>query len=140
VDRIYGLKPGLSKLAQLQKVLTATTANRRHIMFVGDSIHDAELAQTIGIRFAGVSDLFTDEEFARVGEPSVTDLAQLAALADAAYARRSLLSSTIAPGSASGQVGAVVLPKQAIVGTIDSNRARGTELNIEIPVDRVQSV
>lgn len=140
VDRIYGLKPGLSKLAQLQKVLTATTANRRHIMFVGDSIHDAELAQTTGIRFAGVSHLFTDEEFARVGEPSITDLAQLAALADAAYARRSLLSSTIAPGSASGQVGAVVLPKQAIVGTIDPNRGHGTELNIEIPVDRVQSV
>ncbi|CAN5124495.1 hypothetical protein BH18ACT5_BH18ACT5_12180 [soil metagenome] len=140
VDRVYGLKPGLTKLAQLQKVLTATTANRNQIMFVGDSIHDAELAQSTGIRFAGVTHLFTEEEFARAGEPSVTGLPQLAALADAAYARRSLLSSIIAPRSASGQVGTVLLPDQPIVETVDTSRSHGTILNSELPPDRGRRV
>lgn len=125
VDRVYGLEPGLTKLVQLQTVLTATAANKNQIMFVGDSIHDAESAQKIGIRFAGVTHMFTDEEFARVGAPFVTGLSQLAALADAAHARRSLLSSKSPPGSESWHAGVAGLPPQPIVETIDSSRRDG---------------
>lgn len=125
VDRVYGLKPGLTKDAQLQKVLTATTASRSQILFVGDSIHDAALAKSTGIRFAGVTHMFTDQEFARVGEPSINDLPQLAALADAAYARRSLLPSTNAPGSPSRRARAVVMAKQPPAWTVDPTHGKG---------------
>ena len=87
---VSGLKPGHTKFDQLVARLQLGV-HRDQMLFVGDSLHDFELANRAHVAFTGVTGLFTAEEFARVGAPAVADLAELGSLVAAARACRRLL-------------------------------------------------
>ena len=88
---VSGLKPGHTKFDQLVATRLQLGVQCDQMLFVGDSLHDFELANRAHIAFTGVTGLFTAEDFARVGAPAVADLAELGALVAAASARRTLL-------------------------------------------------
>ena len=94
VDCVSGLRPGHTKLDQLQAAVNATGLRPDHVLFVGDSLYDIDLANQASTRFAGVTGLFTAEEFAHAGVATIADLSELAALVAAAHARRHLLEQT----------------------------------------------
>ena len=94
VDGVSGLRPGHRKLDQLQAAVSATGLRPDQMLFVGDSVHDIDLANQTGTRFAGVTGLFAAEEFARAGVATIADLSELAALVAAAQARLHLREQT----------------------------------------------
>ena len=61
VDGVSGLRPGHRKLDQLQATVSATGLRPDQMLFVGDSVHDIDLANQTGTRFAGVTGLFAAE-------------------------------------------------------------------------------
>lgn len=95
VARVSGVEQGRTKLDQLQDVVEAAGFPSDQLLFIGDSPYDATLASRIGIRFVGVSRLFTAEEFASAGVPSVANLSELRPLIVAARARRQMLTQQV---------------------------------------------
>ena len=91
VKGVSGLIPDETKLDQLRQIKAATGLRRGQILFVGDSLFDAETANGAGISFVGVARLFTSEEFAGAGVPSVGQPSELGPLLAAAHARLRML-------------------------------------------------
>ncbi len=82
-DMVLGFGDGLAKGApHIRRVEAAVGVDRSELVFVGDSLHDGEIAANEGIRFVGVVGTFSRERFALrfPGTPVVTRFAELADL------------------------------------------------------------
>jgi 1L-myo-inositol 1-phosphate cytidylyltransferase / CDP-L-myo-inositol myo-inositolphosphotransferase len=90
-EGVHGLTDDRTKRDQLEQIMRATGLPPRQLLFVGDSLYDARIARRLGIGFIGVARLFTPDEFASVGVPSVVQLSELSPLFGAAYARLRML-------------------------------------------------
>jgi CDP-L-myo-inositol myo-inositolphosphotransferase len=90
-EGVHGLTEYRTKRDQLEQVLRATGRSPGQLLFVGDSLYDARIARRLGIGFIGVARLFTPDEFASVGVPSVAELSELGPLFAAANARLRML-------------------------------------------------
>jgi phosphoglycolate phosphatase-like HAD superfamily hydrolase len=74
---------GLAKgRAHVDCVSSAFGVNRDEMLFVGDSLHDGEIAEQEGLRFVGVSGTFSKERFALrfPGTPVIERIADLAGI------------------------------------------------------------
>lgn len=79
-----GFRAGFDKERQLRHLLRTHRLRPETTLFVGDSLRDAAFARRARTRFLGLTRIFTDSEFRRVGAESVEDLRVLAARWDAA--------------------------------------------------------
>lgn len=79
-DLVLGYKPNFAKgEAQFTHILQQLKVNRSDILFVGDSLHDAEHAKRSGVDFVGKLGTFRKEHFAQAypDYPTIQDLAEL---------------------------------------------------------------
>jgi 1L-myo-inositol 1-phosphate cytidylyltransferase / CDP-L-myo-inositol myo-inositolphosphotransferase len=90
-EGVHGLTDSRTKRDQLEQIMRVTGLPPGQLLFVGDSLYDARIARRLGIGFIGVARLFTPDEFASVGVPSVAQLSELGPLFAAAYARMQML-------------------------------------------------
>jgi phosphoglycolate phosphatase-like HAD superfamily hydrolase len=79
-DLVLGYGDGLAKgRTHLDATSRAFGANRQEMLFVGDSLHDGEIAEGEGIPFVGLATTFSSERFA-LRFPSVPVIRRFAAL------------------------------------------------------------
>ena len=116
VEGVSGLTPDHTKLDQIQHIMEATGLRPGEILFVGDSLYDANVAKWAGIGFVGVARLFTSEEFAGAGAPCVAQLSELGPLFAAAHARQRMLPQ---PGLRATGLTPPAVPTAAIGRTVD---------------------
>ncbi|MEE9264426.1 MAG: HAD hydrolase-like protein, partial [Vicinamibacteria bacterium] len=82
LDGFLGYRKGFTKGCQIESILDRYGLDPSEVLFVGDSLTDAQFAVDSGLRFIGVSRLFSREEFRERGIFSVGDLSDLARLWD----------------------------------------------------------
>ncbi len=86
-----GFQSGNDKRRQLETIISAPHLKGQEILFVGDSIKDAELAASMKIPFRGVTRIFRSADFQKCGADSVPDLTALMNLWKASdYSRKFL--------------------------------------------------
>jgi phosphoglycolate phosphatase-like HAD superfamily hydrolase len=79
-DLVLGYGGGLAKgRTHLDAATRAFGAARQEMLFVGDSLHDGEIAEREGIPFVGVASTFASERFA-LRFPSVPVIRRFSAL------------------------------------------------------------
>lgn len=79
-DLVLGYGDGLAKgRAHLDATSRAFGASRQEMLFVGDSLHDGEIAEREGIPFVGIATTFSPERFA-LRFPSVPVIRRFSAL------------------------------------------------------------
>ena len=82
LDGSFGYRKGFTKGRQIEFVLDQYGLDRSEVLFVGDSLADAQFVVDNGVRFIGIRRLFSQEEFQEQGLFSVGGLADLAQLWD----------------------------------------------------------
>jgi phosphoglycolate phosphatase-like HAD superfamily hydrolase len=81
-DMVLGYGNGLAKgKPHLDATSRAFGADRQEMLFVGDSLHDGEIAEREGIPFVGVASTFSPERFA-LRFPSIPVVRRFSALLD----------------------------------------------------------
>jgi phosphoglycolate phosphatase len=80
MDLVLGFKPGFAKGADHFKYIEQTlNTNKQQMLFVGDSMKDAEKARDFGLDFVGKEGVFTRAEFTKVF-PDMNTIATLSEL------------------------------------------------------------
>jgi len=80
LDGSFGYRKGFTKGRQIDFVLAEHGLDRSEVLFVGDSLADAQFVVDNGVRFIGIRRLFSREEFREQGLFSVGGLADVAQL------------------------------------------------------------
>jgi 1L-myo-inositol 1-phosphate cytidylyltransferase / CDP-L-myo-inositol myo-inositolphosphotransferase len=80
VDGVYGYSAGLPKDRQIKVILNDHRLDAAEVILVGDSFADQEFARSAGIRFIGLTRMFTAEEFRQHAIVNVADLGELSRL------------------------------------------------------------
>ncbi|MCX9013739.1 MAG: HAD family hydrolase [Candidatus Methanoperedens sp.] len=80
LDETLGFKPELRKGDQIELVLKSYNLNPGNVLFVGDSLKDADFAGEKNIGFMGISRIFSRAQFMEKGAESVGSLSELTGL------------------------------------------------------------
>ena len=80
LDGYVGYHDAFDKGSQIEYVVRAYGFPPNRVLFVGDSIRDADFARKAGVRFLGIEGTFAKRDFASRGLASLSDLNTLAKL------------------------------------------------------------
>jgi len=80
LDGCFGYRQGFPKGRQIEFILDQYGLDPSEVLFVGDSLADAQFVVDNGVRFIGINRLFSREEFRERGLFSVVDLSDLTRL------------------------------------------------------------
>jgi beta-phosphoglucomutase-like phosphatase (HAD superfamily) len=81
-DLALGVAPGMHKgKPHFDRVADGLSVERRQMLFVGDSLHDAHIAAREGVRFVGVTGTFSREQFILLRHPHHLTVGRLSELA-----------------------------------------------------------
>ena len=78
VTTIDGWRPGRPKKDQLEDWTTSIGIASNEVLFVGDSLRDAAIAETVGLRFIGVARPDQPDGFAGTGLSTASSVAEIA--------------------------------------------------------------
>ena len=80
LDDNFGFKPDFRKGDQIDFVLKSYDLNPANVLFVGDSLKDADFAGEKNVGFMGLTRIFSDAQFKEKGAQSVGSLTELTGL------------------------------------------------------------
>ena len=92
IDGCYGLCSDRSKKELLGSILEDRNFHPEEVLFVGDSLHDGEIAYDVGTYFIGVHRILPEESFSQRGFVSVEHLSALLGLLKRSNRFHSLLA------------------------------------------------
>ena len=80
LDDNFGFKPDFKKGDQIDFVLKSYDLNPDNVLFVGDSLRDADFAGDKNVWFMGLTRIFSEAQFREKGAQSVGSLTELTGL------------------------------------------------------------
>lgn len=80
LDDYFGFKPDFRKGDQIDFVLKSNGLNPENVLFVGDSLKDADFAGDKNVGFMGLTRIFNEAQFQEKGAQSVSSLTELTEL------------------------------------------------------------
>ena len=80
LDDYFGFKPDFKKGDQIDFVLKSYDLNPANVLFVGDSLRDADFAGEKNVGFMGLTRIFSESQFQEKGAQSVGSLTELMGL------------------------------------------------------------